>query len=190
MSGFWSGVAAYTIWGLVPIYWKLLKHVPAIQVLGHRIVWSLAVLLILMAGAAAGRPTGAREHLSPRRRPLRDRRGADCRQLVPLHLRGQRRLHRRDQPRLLHHAARQRAVRRRRSFTSACGRRSGWRSRIAAAGVMQLTFAYGALPWIAFGLAASFGSYGLAKKKAPLDPLEGLTLETAILCAAGARVSW
>jgi chloramphenicol-sensitive protein RarD len=52
---------------------------------------------------------------------------------------------------------------------------------IAAVGVVQLTFAYGALPWIAFGLAASFGSYGLAKKKAPLDPLEGLTLETAIL---------
>ena len=48
--------------------------------------------------------------------------------------------------------------------------------------MIQLTFAYGALPWIAFGLAASFGSYGLAKKKAPLDPLEGLTLETAILC--------
>ena len=48
MSGFWAGVAAYTIWGLVPIYWKLLQHVPAIQVLGHRIVWSLAVLLILL----------------------------------------------------------------------------------------------------------------------------------------------
>jgi chloramphenicol-sensitive protein RarD len=46
---------------------------------------------------------------------------------------------------------------------------------------VELTYAYGALPWIAFGLAASFGTYGLAKKKAPLDPLEGLTLETAIL---------
>ena len=55
--------------------------------------------------------------------------------------------------------------------------------------VIQLTFAYGALPWIAFGLAASFGSYGLAKKKAPLDPLEGLTLETAILASRGAPVS-
>jgi chloramphenicol-sensitive protein RarD len=52
---------------------------------------------------------------------------------------------------------------------------------LATTGVVQLTFAYGALPWIAFGLAASFGSYGLAKKKAPLDAVEGLTLETAIL---------
>jgi chloramphenicol-sensitive protein RarD len=52
---------------------------------------------------------------------------------------------------------------------------------VAAIGVLELTYAYGSLPWIAFGLAASFGTYGLAKKKAPLDPLEGLTLETAIL---------
>src|SRR5678816_2309219 len=68
MTGFWSGVAAYTIWGLVPLYWKLLKHVPAVQVLGHRIVWSLAVLIILVAamrrggratlGAVSGRVVG------------------------------------------------------------------------------------------------------------------------------------
>src|SRR5678815_5393289 len=55
MTGFWSGVAAYTIWGLVPLYWKLLKHVPAIQVLGHRIVWSLAVLIVLVAVLRRGR---------------------------------------------------------------------------------------------------------------------------------------
>jgi chloramphenicol-sensitive protein RarD len=57
---------------------------------------------------------------------------------------------------------------------------------IAAVGVIQLTFAYGAVAVVAFGLAASFGSYGLAKKKAPLDPLEGLTLETANSVPAGA----
>ena len=57
MSGLWAGVAAYTIWGLVPIYWRLLRHVPAIQVLGHRIVWSLVVLAILLVrrhGGAGG----------------------------------------------------------------------------------------------------------------------------------------
>jgi chloramphenicol-sensitive protein RarD len=52
---------------------------------------------------------------------------------------------------------------------------------LATAGVVELTYAYGSLPWIAFGLAASFGTYGLAKKKATLDPIEGLTLETGIL---------
>ena len=181
MSGFWSGVAAYTIWGLVPIYWKLLKHVPAIQVLGHRIVWSLAVLVILLAAARwRGRPALA----SVSRRVIglyavaaaliaanwflyiyavnagfivETSLGYYITPLVNV-LFGVLVFHERLRP-------------------------AQWLAiAIAAVGVIQLTFAYGALPWIAFGLAASFGSYGLAKKKAPLDPLEGLTLETAILC--------
>jgi chloramphenicol-sensitive protein RarD len=57
---------------------------------------------------------------------------------------------------------------------------------IAAAGVIQLTRVYGAVPWIAVGLAISFGSYGLVKKKAPLDSLSGLTLETAVLVVPAA----
>src|SRR5947199_650785 len=47
--GLLYGVLAYGSWGLVPIYFKHLKHVPAINVLGHRIVWSVAVLLIPIA---------------------------------------------------------------------------------------------------------------------------------------------
>jgi len=52
---------------------------------------------------------------------------------------------------------------------------------LAFAGVARLTLAYGDIPWIALALAASFGGYGLAKKKAPLPSLEGLALETAVL---------
>lgn len=179
MSGFWSGVAAYTIWGLVPIYWKLLKHVPAIQVLGHRIVWSLAVLAILVA---ARRPARAALANVPRRVVglyaiaaaliaanwflyifavnagfiVETSLGYYITPLVNV-LFGV-------------------------LFFHECMRPAQWVSiALATAGVVQLTWAYGALPWIAFGLAASFGSYGLAKKKAPLDPLEGLTLETALL---------
>lgn len=179
MSGFWSGVAAYTIWGLVPIYWKLLKHVPAIQVLGHRIVWSLAVLAILVA---ARRPARAALANVPRRVVglyaiaaaliaanwflyifavnagfiVETSLGYYITPLVNV-LFGVLFFHERMRP-------------------------AQWVSiALATAGVVQLTWAYGALPWIAFGLAASFGSYGLAKKKAPLDPLEGLTLETALL---------
>jgi len=37
------------------------------------------------------------------------------------------------------------------------------------------------VPWIALGLASSFGGYGLIKKQAPLGPMQGLTLETAVL---------
>ena len=42
------------------------------------------------------------------------------------------------------------------------------------------------LPWIALALAASFGSYGLVKKKAPLPSLEGLRVETAVLVVPAA----
>ena len=180
MSGFWSGVAAYTIWGLVPIYWKLLKHVPAIQVLGHRIVWSLAVLVILVA-ALRRRGRSPLPNVSTRVVALyaiaaaliavnwftyifavnagfivETSLGYYITPLVNV-LFGVLFFHERM-------------------------RRAQWLAvAIATAGVIQLTYAYGKLPWIAFALAASFGSYGLAKKKAPLDPVAGLTLETAIL---------
>jgi chloramphenicol-sensitive protein RarD len=52
---------------------------------------------------------------------------------------------------------------------------------IASAGVAYLTVALAALPWIALSLAASFGTYGLMKKLAPLGPVQGLTFETGIL---------
>ena len=44
-SGFWYAIFAYIIWGVLPIYWKWLQQVPAIQVVGHRIVWSFILLL-------------------------------------------------------------------------------------------------------------------------------------------------
>lgn len=177
MSGFWAGVAAYTFWGLVPIYWKLLKHVPAIQVLGHRIVWSLAVLLILVAvlrrrglPSVSARVVGLYAVAAALIAGnwflyiyavnagfiVETSLGYYITPLVNV-LFGVLFFHERMRP-------------------------AQWVAiALATAGVVQLTYAYGALPWIAFGLAASFGTYGLAKKKAPLDPLEGLTLETAIL---------
>ena len=179
MSGFWSGVAAYTIWGLVPLYWKLLKHVPAIQVLGHRIVWSLAFLAILVA--ARHRARSALANVSRRVVGLyaiaaaliavnwflyiyavnagfivETSLGYYITPLVNV-LFGVLFFHERMRP-------------------------AQWVAiALATAGVLELTYAYGSLPWIAFGLAASFGTYGLVKKKATLDPLEGLTLETGIL---------
>ena len=48
--GFWLGAAAYCIWGLFPIYWKLVAAVPASQVLAHRIVWSCVALASFSLG--------------------------------------------------------------------------------------------------------------------------------------------
>ena len=52
---------------------------------------------------------------------------------------------------------------------------------VAACGVLWLTLTLGRPPWIALGLAASFGSYGLLRKTAPLGALEGLAVETAVM---------
>ena len=56
---------------------------------------------------------------------------------------------------------------------------------LAAAGVTYLAIVYGRLPWIALSLAFTFGFYGLVKKKAPLNSLNGLALETGILFVPG-----
>jgi chloramphenicol-sensitive protein RarD len=52
---------------------------------------------------------------------------------------------------------------------------------VAAAGVAWLTLTLGRPPWIALGLATSFGCYGLLRKTAPLGALEGLALETMVM---------
>ena len=52
---------------------------------------------------------------------------------------------------------------------------------IAALAVVGLTVDYGSPPWIAFLLAGSFGTYGLAKKKAGVEAVESLTFETLVL---------
>ncbi|MCT4793013.1 EamA family transporter RarD, partial [Exiguobacterium artemiae] len=47
-SGFIATLAAYVIWGLLPIYWKLLATVSSEEILAHRIVWSFIFLLLLL----------------------------------------------------------------------------------------------------------------------------------------------
>jgi chloramphenicol-sensitive protein RarD len=180
MSGLWLGVAAYSIWGLFPLYWKLVEHVPAVQIISHRIVWSFATLAIV--GVARFR-RGAASTLDRRAFAiyaiaavlisinwflyvyavntgfvLETSLGYFITPLVNVLL-GVMVLRERLRP--LQWAA----------------------VALAAVGVLQLTFGYGSLPWIAIGLALSFGSYGLVKKKAPLDSLAGLTLETGIVVA-------
>ncbi|MBY0372313.1 EamA family transporter RarD [bacterium] len=51
----WLGITSYTLWGLFPIYWKLLAALPALEILSHRILWSFVFYLAiyLLPGAAA-----------------------------------------------------------------------------------------------------------------------------------------
>ena len=52
-AGLLFGLAAYGLWGVMPIYFKLLKAVPSIDIVAHRIVWSLIVLALLATLARA-----------------------------------------------------------------------------------------------------------------------------------------
>src|SRR5512138_2266345 len=48
-TGIWQGIGAYTIWGFFPLYWKLLQSVPAMQIVVHRMAWSLVFFLVVLA---------------------------------------------------------------------------------------------------------------------------------------------
>jgi chloramphenicol-sensitive protein RarD len=52
-TGLFYGLAAYGLWGVMPIYFKWLKAVPSIDIVAHRIVWSLIVLVLLVTVAKA-----------------------------------------------------------------------------------------------------------------------------------------
>lgn len=49
-KGLLYGIFCYTIWGLFPLYWKLLKHVDSIEILSHRMLWSCVFMVVLFCG--------------------------------------------------------------------------------------------------------------------------------------------
>jgi len=65
-SGFVAGVAAYLLWGLFPLYWPLLEPAKPVEILAHRIVWSVVVLaavLVATTGFRWARHIGRRRAL-------------------------------------------------------------------------------------------------------------------------------
>ena len=178
-AGIWYALGAYVLWGLFPIYWKWLQHVPATQVIGHRIAWSFVFLMIVIL--ATKQWTKFRSTLTRRVLGVYLISGLllSVNWLVyvwgvnngfvvetslgyfinPLFsvLLGVIFLRERLRP-------------------------AQWFPiGLAAFGVIYLTRAYGSLPWIAVSLAITFGTYGLVKKISPLGSLYGLTLETGLV---------
>ena len=51
-------MTAYVLWGLLPLYWPLLKPAGAMEILAHRMVWSLVVVLVILALRATGAGSG------------------------------------------------------------------------------------------------------------------------------------
>ena len=188
--GFWYGFGAYFLWGIFPLYFPLLEPTGALEVLAHRIVWSLVFVgVLLLMGRGWSR---LRAVVADRRRlrlvavgsvliavnwgvfiwavlnghVLESSLGYFINPLVLIFLGvvvlGERL------------------------------RRSQWLAiALATVAVVVLTVDYGRPPWVALTLAFSFGTYGLMKKKADIGAVEGLGLETLMLApVALAYIGW
>lgn len=189
-SGVWIAIAAYVAWGLMPLYWHLLKAVPAMQVMAHRVVWS-ALFVCGWLGFKYGRGW-VRETLSrPRAATMLAVSGALIAINWGLYIW---------------------AVNAGHVVESSLGyfinpllsvvlgvvvlkerlNRVQWTSvGIATIGVLWLTFSYGRFPWIALVLACSFGAYGLVRKLLGVPPVRGLGVESLwLLLPALAFLLW
>lgn len=178
--GIGPAIMAYLIWGLLPVYWKALDAVPPVEILAHRIVWSLFFLLLVLRWRGE---LGALRRLITQGRSLRHHGVAagllSANWLIYIHGVNSGRI---IETSLGYYINPLVSVflgvvflgeRMRRVQTLAVA--------IAAAGVVYLTWRLGRPPWIALALAFTFGGYGLARKKAGSDSLGGLTVETVIL---------
>ena len=188
--GLWMAVAAFVIWGLMPLYWHLLKHVPSLQVVVHRALWS-AVLVAAYLTLTRGRGW-LREVLSqPRLAGMLFASGMLIGFNWSLYVWAVNAGHVVEtslgyfiNP-LLNVAIgvlflRERLV------------AAQWVAMLlAACGVLWLTFNYGSFPWIALALAGSFAIYGLIRRKAAVDAVAGLGVENLyLLVPAVAMLAW
>ncbi len=182
-KGIWLAVGAYSVWGVGPIFWKWLSSVPALQVLGHRIVWSVPLLFAIIVG---------RRRFGVLQASFRNRTtvvaalaggillalnwgiyvwavsadhivdaslGYFINPLVSVAL----------------------GVIVLREHLSTPQRIA---VAIAAVGVGGMTVLVGVVPWISLALAFSFALYGLLKKRTnAAPPIEGLFMETAFVAA-------
>jgi chloramphenicol-sensitive protein RarD len=172
--------AAYATWGITPLYFKSVNGVAPLEVLAHRIVWSLALLLLIA--------------LITRRvarvwRVFRQPRLVGTLALTTLLITS-------NWPVYIY------AVQQGEVLQTSLGyfinplisvllgsiflgerlRPLQWFSvLLAAAGVMVMSISIGHLPWISLFLAISFALYGYLRKQAPVAPLEGLAVETLLV---------
>ena len=177
--GLLLGIGSYLIWGLFPLYWPLLKPSNSIEIVAHRAVWTFVLCIIVLLGMGRFKSTFAL---------LKNRRIAIRLSISTLLV-------------SVNWLVYIWGVNHGHVVECALGyyinpliiiafgvfllkekmRKLQWVSvGIATLGVLILAIDYGRPPWIAFALAASWGSYGLVKKQLGLNALEGLAIETTL----------
>ena len=176
-KGLLFGVSAYILWGILPLYWKLVEEAGAYEILAHRGIWSLLICVSLLA---------LRKQLKSAYEMVRSSRTFSLLFLASGLL-------------TINWGVYIWSVTVNRVVEAALGyyitplinvtfgvlllreklRPAQWIAvALAAAGEVILTLGYGSLPWIALVLAISWGSYSLIKKSLNLGALETLSLET------------
>ncbi|MFC7535806.1 EamA family transporter RarD [Sphingomonas sp. GCM10030256] len=179
-AGLGFGVAAYGLWGLLPIYFKLLSAVPAVAIVAHRIVWSMVALLVLvLATGAAKEIATAVRHGPTLRLLLLTSVLIAINWLIYVYAVNSGHILAGSLGYYLNPLAN--ILLGRFVLKEPLGRMQWAAVAIAGAGIAVL--AAGALShlWISLTLCCSFALYGLLRKIAKVDAIAGLTIETTVL---------
>ena len=178
-SGIAYGVGAYVIWGLLPVYWRWLDRASAFEILAHRAIWSLLFCFVFLAYQKQLRTTFAL---------LKNPRTFALLALTSLLLSANWAIYiwsvsvdRVVEAALGYYITPLVAV----TFGVLVLKEKLRKLQVisvslATVGVVILTVAYGHIPLIALGLAVSWGSYSLIKKRLNAGALETLSIETLV----------
>jgi chloramphenicol-sensitive protein RarD len=178
--GYLYGLIAYLLWGVFPLYFKLLKPSPPLEILAHRVLWSVLVVALLLTALRSWRFLPG---LVRNRRAL----GGVVLAAVLIGINWGVYIYGVNSDRVVETAL---GYFINPLVTVVLGvtvlrerlRRWQWAAvGIGLLAVVVLTVDYGRPPWIALTLAFSFGSYGLVKKQLHLPPAGGLFVESAVL---------
>lgn len=188
--GLWMAVAAFVIWGVMPLYWHLLKEVPSLQVVLHRALWS-ALLVAAYLTLTRGRGWLREVVSQPRLAGMLFASGMLIGFNWSLYVWAVNAGHVVETSlgyfiNPLLNVVIGVAFLRERLVPA-----QWFAVALAACGVLWLTFTYGSFPWIALALAGSFAIYGLIRRQAQVDAVAGLGVENLyLLVPAAAALAW
>ncbi|MFZ5645331.1 MAG: EamA family transporter RarD [Bacillota bacterium] len=182
--GISSGAGAYLVWGLLPIYWKLLDSVPSLEVLAHRIVWSFGFMVLVLLATRqliVFRKDFYGIVLLPKKFIL------IVMAAIIISINWLTYIWAVSNDRIIETSLGYYIN----PLVSVCfgiivlkEKLSFWQIVsfcLAAAGVANMAYHFGSVPWVSLILAFSFAVYGLLKKIINLGAITGITLETLII---------
>jgi chloramphenicol-sensitive protein RarD len=184
-SGLAIGLTAYLLWGFLTVYWKALHHFDAIELIGHRILWSSVLLALVLGASGRWRAVfGA----------LRNKQEAGAMALASVLLAANWTSY---VYAVVHGHVVETALG---YFIAPIGTmlvgvfalgetlraRQWFALALSSAAVVILTVSYGRVPWLALVMASTWCTYGYLKRKVRLGPIESLAGEAWLLAIPAA----